>query len=150
MKFARLGSQFTGFPWLGQISNLYIFQFYISFLKKISSILKFKFEINIYLKFVRRLHRQVKSWLGQKRVSAATFCKIARQSHQLYPTVCPLVLNAQQFEKLHPDCVYISDDNADYIFCHPFNGRYLSRVDLSDVTMNDMPFSDALLPSCLV
>jgi hypothetical protein len=92
--------------------------------------MKFKFEINIYLKFIRFIGSTNKSKVGwgRKWGPAATLCEIAHQSHQLYLTVFPLVLSVQQFEKLHPDCVYISDDNEDYIFCHPFTGRYLSRV----------------------
>ncbi|TVU44193.1 hypothetical protein EJB05_03628, partial [Eragrostis curvula] len=55
------------------------------------------------------------------------------------------MVHAPEFPNLRPNCVYISDDNIENIYCYPFRGRQFSCLDLADGTLTDLPFPDSLL-----
>ncbi|KAL6627253.1 hypothetical protein ACP70R_030979 [Stipagrostis hirtigluma subsp. patula] len=55
------------------------------------------------------------------------------------------MIHARNFPNLSPNHVYVSDDNIEYIYCHPFNGRQCTCVNLEDGVVTDLSFSDSHL-----
>lgn len=44
------------------------------------------------------------------------------------------MVNTRDFPNLSPNCIYVSDDNTEYIYCYPFKGREVTRISLEDGT----------------
>lgn len=48
------------------------------------------------------------------------------------------MVNAYNHANLSPNCVYVSDDNKDRIYGHPFEERQLTRLNLEDASLKDV------------
>ncbi|TVU34121.1 hypothetical protein EJB05_15950, partial [Eragrostis curvula] len=55
------------------------------------------------------------------------------------------MVHTRDFPNLSPNCIYVSDDNSDYIYCHPFKGRFMTRFSLKDAALTDLSFSKSLM-----
>uniref|UniRef100_A0A0A9BNK2 DUF295 domain-containing protein n=1 Tax=Arundo donax TaxID=35708 RepID=A0A0A9BNK2_ARUDO len=55
------------------------------------------------------------------------------------------MLQARDFPNLTPNCVYMTDDNTEFIYYNPCSGRQLACVNLEDGSFSDLSVPNSQL-----